>query len=93
MKFDWDKNKAEANVQKHGVTFEQAVSVFKDPFAIIWPDNDSSPSEERWIQLGVSDDRKLLMVWYTERGDCIRIIGCRKATKTERRNYEDESDS
>ena len=91
MIFEWDQRKAVSNLRKHGVTFAEAKSVFNDPFAISKPDNNSDAIEERWLELGLSHSGKLLVVWYTERDGCIRIIGCREATKTERRAYEDES--
>lgn len=87
--FEWDEEKAKANYRKHKVTFEEAVSVFRDPFSITIPDPDHSLNEDRYIDIGVSDKGRVLVVAYTERGTRIRIISCRKATPTERRRYEE----
>jgi len=87
--FKWDENK-NTNYRKHGVAFEEAKTVFNDPFAITIPDPDHSISEERYIDIGISINNRLLVVWYTERNNIIRIIGCRKATKNERKEYEDK---
>ncbi len=85
--FEWDQNKAEANEEKHGITFEEAKTVFNDPFAITIDDPDHSDNEYRYIDIGISSKSSVLVLWYTERNENIRIIGCRKATKFERKTY------
>ena len=89
MKFDWDQAKANANSKKHGVTFEEARSVFFDEFAVQFFDEDHSSEEERFLLLGLSSDAKLLLVCHCEReqGNVIRIISARKATKREAAHY------
>ena len=89
MKFDWDQTKASANSKKHGVTFEEARTVFFDEFAVQFFDEDHSSEEERFLLLGLSSDAKLLLVCHCEReqGDVIRIISARKATKREAAHY------
>jgi uncharacterized DUF497 family protein len=90
LAFEWDEEKANRNDAKHGVTFEEAKTVFNDPFAITVPDPDHSDEEERWLDIGLSAQGRLLVVWYTERSERIRIIGSRKATKAEERAYAHE---
>ena len=89
MKFDWDQTKASANSTKHGVTFEEARTVFFDEFAVQFFDDDHSSEEERFLLLGLSSDAKLLLVCHCEReqGDVIRIVSARKATKREAAHY------
>ncbi|MCP4107460.1 MAG: BrnT family toxin [Desulfobacteraceae bacterium] len=89
LTFEWDQNKSEANERKHGVTFEEAKTVFNDPFAITIDDPDHSDDEYRYIDIGFSSKYRTLVVWYTERNENIRIIGCRKTTKSERKIYEE----
>ncbi|MEX0270086.1 BrnT family toxin [Leptolyngbyaceae cyanobacterium UHCC 1019] len=74
MNFEWHPTKAEANFQKHGVTFEEASTVFRDPFSTNFPDADHSIEEERFIIIGVSSLNRLLVVAHTERVNQIRII-------------------
>lgn len=88
--FEWDEEKAEINIKKHKVGFEEAKSVFGDPFSITVDDPDHSKEEQRFIDIGKSASGKLLVVVYTERGSKIRIISCRKATPAERRKYEEQ---
>jgi hypothetical protein len=88
--FEWDENKAQSNLVKHGVAFEEAKTVFNDPFAITIPDPDHSQEEERWVDIGFSSKGRLLVVWYTERVNHMRIIGCRKAEAPEQRCYRNE---
>jgi uncharacterized DUF497 family protein len=90
MQFEWDEGKAEANLQKHKVSFEEAKSVFGDPFSITIGDPGHSKDEQRFIDIGTSASGKLLVIVYTEREDRIRIISCRKATPSERRKYEEQ---
>lgn len=88
--FEWDEDKDRRNQLKHGVSFAEAKTVFNDPFALTIPDLAHSREEVHWLDVGASARGKLLVVWYTERDANIRIIGCRNATKAERRLYEDE---
>jgi hypothetical protein len=88
--FEWDEEKAEINVRKHKVGFEEAKTVFGDPFSITMDDPDHSREEQRFIDIGKSISGKLLVVVYTERGNKIRIISCRKATPAERKKYEEQ---
>ncbi|MFA5111401.1 MAG: BrnT family toxin [Desulfobaccales bacterium] len=86
LNFEWDDAKAAANFRKHGVTFEQAAYAFRDPFAVEWIDERSVYGEERVILLGMSGGQ-ILSVVYTERGESIRMISARRATKHEKDNY------
>lgn len=88
MEFDWDKNKAESNLKKHGVSFHEAATVFGDPLAITFNDPDHSVGEYRFITFGLSRFDRLLVVSHTETEDKIRIINARKMTKQERKIYE-----
>lgn len=81
--------KAEANRKKHQVSFDEAATVFADPFSITIPDPDHSADEQRFVDIGTSDRGRLLVVIYTERGAIIRIISCRGATRSERKLYEE----
>ena len=90
LKFEWDSRKAATNRAKHKVPFEEAVTVFSDPFGRIANDPRHSESEERYVLLGQSDRRRFLAVMFTERGQAIRIISTRKATRRERREYEEK---
>ena len=89
MRFDWNQAKASANAKKHGVTFEQARTVFFDEFAVQFFDEDHASDEERFLLLGLNSDAKLLLVCHCEReqGNVIRIISARKATKREAAHY------
>ena len=90
LRFEWDKDKADANVTKHGVTFDEARAVFGDPLAVIFDDEEHSLDEFREIIIGHSVLERLLLVSFTERGDeVVRIISARKATKRERKDYEE----
>lgn len=88
--FEWDEDKARSNEAKHGVSFDEGRTVFNDPFTITIPDPDHSEHEDRWIDIGFSSQGRLVVVWYTERDERIRLIGCRRATPAERRCYSDE---
>jgi uncharacterized DUF497 family protein len=90
MEFEWDPGKAEINLRKHGVSFLEAGTVFGDGLAITVPDPDHSKREDRFITIGSSDRRRLLLVAHTDRGDRIRIISARELTKAERKVYEEE---
>ncbi len=89
MIYEWDHSKARANYRKHGVRFDEAVTVFDDPLAAIFEDGDHSNVESREIVVGHSIRQRLVMVSFTERGDGrIRIISARSATKREARAHE-----
>ncbi|MDD2661033.1 MAG: BrnT family toxin [Methylococcales bacterium] len=90
MEYDWDKNKAVANLSKHGVSFEEAETVFDDPFYVDFYDPDHSFGEHRFILLGESYQGRLLFVSYMERNNGIRLISAREATLSERKAYEQE---
>ncbi len=89
IRFEWDPAKARANVRKHGVSFEEALSVFYDEFAVQFFDEDHSSAEERFLMLGMSSGARMLLVCHCERetGNVIRIISARRATKRESAFY------
>ena len=91
LQFEWDPEKARINQRKHQVTFEEAATVFADFLSVTVPDPDHSLSEERYITVGLSQRRRLLMVAHTERGSRIRIISARELTPAEKRDYEQGS--
>jgi len=86
--FEWDEAKAKQNLNKHGITLEEARTVFGDPFTITIADPEHSADEDRYIDIGISAMGRMLVVVYAERSDRIRIISCRRATRTERATYE-----
>lgn len=86
--FEWDADKAQQNIKSHGVTFEEASTVFGDPFYIIFKDPDHSAGEQRYIIIGESESSRHLFVSYTERGSKQRIISARELDPKERRQYE-----
>lgn len=88
LDFEWDEAKANANLKKHKISFEEAKTVFADPFSITVDDPKHSIDERRFVDLGAAASGKVLVVSYTQRGEKIRLISCRKATKTERKEYE-----
>ena len=89
MSFEWDESKAQSNQQKHRVSFPEAATVFADPLAAIFPDEENSSDEVREIIVGNSDRSRLIIVSFTERGENIRIISARVATPSERKRHED----
>lgn len=89
MQFEWDLRKAAANFKKHGVSFEEAATAFRDSLAVTARDPDHSVGEDRFITFGVSNRGRLLVVSHTERGNVLRIISARQTTKGERRIYEE----
>ena len=89
MRFEWDENKAASNLSKHGVSFEEAKTVFDDPLYVDFYDPDHSDEEQRYIIVGESNRGRLLIVSYTERGDSIRLISARVVTRSEREVYEE----
>lgn len=89
MQFEWDPRKAAANLKRHGVSFEEAATAFRDPLSATARDPDHSVGEDRFITFGVSNRGRVLAVSHTERGDILRIISARQATKGERKIYEE----
>lgn len=86
--FEWDPEKEAANVRKHGISFDEASTAFGDPFAVTVDDADHSQIETRYILLGTSGRGRLLVVAHTERGERVRIISARPASRGERKTYE-----
>ncbi len=91
LQFTWDPDKATANLRKHGVSFEDASTVFRNPLATVLPDPTHSEQEPRSLILGHSAGGRLLLVVFTETDDQIRIISARDASARERREYEEHS--
>ena len=90
--FEWDADKAAANLRKHGVPFDEAVTAFSDPLSVLLPDPDHSTREQRYLVMGVSTKKRLLVVAFVERPPRTRIITARLATKRERHDYEENQD-
>ncbi|MGO9274035.1 MAG: BrnT family toxin [Terriglobia bacterium] len=88
LRFEWDPQKAARNLAKHGVSFEEAATVFGDPLGRITSDLRHSVDEERFVLLGLSRRQRLLAVMFAERGEAIRVISARPAIPRERRDYE-----
>lgn len=88
MRFQWDKEKAAANLRKHGVSFDEAVTVFFDPLSATFDDPDHSLGESRLLIIGYSSRERLIIVSHTERKGSVRIISTRRATKGEERRHE-----
>jgi uncharacterized DUF497 family protein len=93
MEFEWDPHKAAANRRKHGISFDEALTVFYDPLARVFDDPDHSEGESREIMIGHSTRHRLLLVYFTNRRDRVRIIGARNATKREQSDYEENKKS
>lgn len=91
MDFEWDEDKAESNERKHEVTFAEAMTVFADSLSVTGYDPRHADDEDRYLTMGASVDGRLLVVSHTDRGDAIRIISARVATRRERKDYEDGS--
>ncbi len=89
MEFEWDEEKAAANLAKHGVSFEEAGTIFDDPLYVDFYDPDHSSGEHRYIIIGESRQGRLLVVSYTEPGDVTRLISAREVTRSEREAYEE----
>jgi uncharacterized protein len=89
MEFEWNEDKARVNLLKHGISFEEARLVFDDPFFVDFHDPDHSDDEERYIIIGESRPNRLLVVSYTERGNKVRLISAREATRNEKETYEE----
>lgn len=88
VQFEWDPKKAKRNVKKHGVSFEEGVTVFYDPLSATFDDPDHSLGELRYITIGLSSRDRLLVVAHAERGEILRIISARPATAYERKRHE-----
>jgi len=88
MQFEWDRAKAQRNLRKHGISFDEAVTVFYDSLSMSFEDPDHSASEARLITVGYSAGGRLLVVSHTERGTAVRIISARRATARERERHE-----
>ncbi len=89
LKFEWDRKKAATNLSKHGVSFEEALTVFSDPLARIFDDEDHSVEEQREIIIGHSAKDRSLVVCFTAQGESVRIFSARTATRRERKDYEE----
>jgi uncharacterized DUF497 family protein len=89
MIYEWDAGKAERNLRRHGVSFEEAATVFLDPLAATFRDPDHSEDEEREITIGLTARRRMVFVSHCQRHDRTRIISARKATRKERRQHEE----
>jgi uncharacterized DUF497 family protein len=87
--FKWDPKKAASNIHKHGVDFHEAATVMDDPLGTTFPDPDHSHGEQRYLTIGISSKGRLLVVAHTEEEEVIRIISARRATRSERRFYEE----
>lgn len=88
--FEWDDEKAQSNLKKHGVSFDEGATIFNDPGIATISDPDHSEDEDRYISIGKSVIRRLLTVIHTYRKERIRLISARKATNAERKNYEND---
>lgn len=91
INFIWDKNKAKRNFEKHKLSFEEAATVFADPLAFIFDDDEHSRTEKRVLIIGHTNKNKIIIVSFTERNQHIRIISARKATRKEKQDYEEHS--
>ena len=92
MVYEWNAAKAKANIQKHGVSFDEAATVFLDPLAFTFADPDHSGGEAREITIGYTTRHRVVFVSHCHRGDRIRIISARNVTRRERRQYEEGTD-
>jgi uncharacterized DUF497 family protein len=90
VNFEWDETKARSNLEKHSVSFEEAVTVFADPLYVDFFDPDHSGEELRYLIIGMSEAERLLIVSYTERNDVVRLISARELTAAERKAYEED---
>jgi hypothetical protein len=91
LEFEWDAKKAKENLAKHGVSFEEGLTVFADPLAKIFDDEEHSADERREIIIGHSARHRLVLVCFTDRRRRVRLIGARKATPLERKDYEEKA--
>ncbi|NUN64482.1 BrnT family toxin [Pseudanabaena biceps] len=90
MLFDWDEEKAKSNLAKHGISFDEATSIFDDPLFLTFADPEHSLQEQRFLIMGESARGRLLVVSYTDRKEITRLISARPATRKERKAYESE---
>ena len=90
LQFEWDEDKAKANFLKHGVSFEEAKSVFASILSADFIDEGHSAEEERWLKIGPSDKNRILVICYVERANVVRLISARNATKREVKTYEEK---
>ncbi|HEU0144070.1 MAG TPA: BrnT family toxin [Nitrososphaera sp.] len=88
MRFEWDESKAAANLAKHGVSFEEAATVFGDPLSDTFDDPDHSIEERRFVIIGTSEKGRMLIVAHTDDGEVVRFISAREPTRVEREFYE-----
>jgi hypothetical protein len=91
MEFEWNPEKAAINLRKHNISFQEAATVFDDSLSVTFPDPDHLIGENRYVIIGMSRSEKLLVVSHTDRENCTRIISARRATRQERRFYEEGS--
>jgi uncharacterized DUF497 family protein len=89
LNFEWDIKKAQINIERHGISFKEASTIFADPLSDFFYDSDHSVDEDQYLAIGLSEFNNVLVVVFTEKDDIIRIISARKATKKERKHYED----
>jgi uncharacterized protein len=89
MDFEWDDAKAESNDRKHGVSITEAMTVFADPLSVTGYDPRHADDEDRFLTMGTSVGGRLLVVSHTDRGETVRVISARVATRRERKDYED----
>ena len=87
--YEWDEEKAARNLEKHGISFADAATVFNDPLYVDFYDPDHSSDEQRYLVIGMSREGHLVIVSYTERNDVIRLISAREVTSAERKAYEE----
>lgn len=92
MEFEWDNDKARSNLAKHGISFQEAATIFGDPLALTFLDPDHSVEEDRFLSFGSSSDGHFLVVSHTDRGDRTRIISARRMTRKERKSYEERQE-
>ncbi|MBD1999541.1 BrnT family toxin [Leptolyngbya sp. FACHB-541] len=91
MEFEWNPEKAAVNLRKHNISFQEAATVFDDSLSVTFPDPDHSVGENRYVTIGMSKLGQLLVVSHTDRENRTRIISARKATRQERKFYEEGS--
>lgn len=89
MKFEWDDTKATKNIQKHGVSFNEASTVFRDPLALTYADPAHSSGEYRYLTFGHSIMNRLIVVAHSDKNDRVRLISAREMTRKERKDYEE----
>ncbi len=90
MQFEWDPKKYSKNLNKHGISFHEAITVFRDPFSLTVEDELHSWEEDRFVTLGESDKNRLMVISHTDRQERIRIINARGPTRSERKFYEEK---